>query len=98
MSTTIEVGFGFGPVRPRSTPPGAVTFQASQARADTAQMAKKKAKSKEKSAAQTKVPRLYRDATTGRFVTKKYARKNAKSTVKERRRIALRTDSTSPLA
>jgi hypothetical protein len=61
-------------------------------------MAKKKAKSKERSGPQTKSPRLYRDATTGRFVTKKYARKNPKSTVKERRRIAVRADSTSPLA
>jgi hypothetical protein len=29
--------------------------------------------------------RVYRDATTGRFVTKKYAKKNPKSTVKESR-------------
>jgi hypothetical protein len=55
-------------------------------------MAKKKAKSKEKSGAETKAPRLYRDAMTGRFVTKKYARKNPKSTVKERRSLAARAD------
>jgi hypothetical protein len=29
-------------------------------------------------------PRRYRDAETGRFVTKKYAKKNKKTTVKER--------------
>jgi hypothetical protein len=40
-------------------------------------MAKKKDK--------TKAPRLYRDATTGRFVTKRYAKKHPKTTVKERR-------------
>ena len=28
--------------------------------------------------------RRYRDATTGRFVTKKYAKKNKKTTLKER--------------
>jgi hypothetical protein len=32
-----------------------------------------------------KPPRIYRDATTGRFVTKKYAKKNPKTTVKETR-------------
>ena len=31
----------------------------------------------------TKAPRRYRDAGTGRFVTKKYAKKNRKTTVKE---------------
>jgi hypothetical protein len=31
----------------------------------------------------TKAPRRYRDAETGRFVTKKYAKKNRKTTVKE---------------
>lgn len=31
----------------------------------------------------TKAPRRYRDARTGRFVTKKHAKKNKKSTVKE---------------
>ena len=29
-------------------------------------------------------PRRYRDARTGRFVTKKYAKKNKATTVKER--------------
>ena len=35
-----------------------------------------------------KAPRIYRDASTGRFVTKKYAKKHPKTTVKERRRVA----------
>jgi hypothetical protein len=30
-----------------------------------------------------KTPRRYRDALTGRFVTKKYAKKNRKTTLKE---------------
>jgi hypothetical protein len=30
-----------------------------------------------------KTPRRYRDARSGRFVTKKYAKKNKKTTVKE---------------
>jgi hypothetical protein len=30
-----------------------------------------------------KAPRRYRDALTGRFVTKKHAKKNRKTTVKE---------------
>ena len=30
-----------------------------------------------------KPPRRYRDASTGRFVTKKYAKKNRKTTMKE---------------
>jgi hypothetical protein len=33
--------------------------------------------------AKTKAPRRYRDSETGRFVTKKYAKKNRKTTVKE---------------
>ena len=32
-----------------------------------------------------KPPRRYRDAVTGRFVTKKYAKKHKKTTVKESR-------------
>ena len=32
-----------------------------------------------------KAPRVYRDAATGRFVTKKYAKKNPKTTMKEMR-------------
>ena len=32
---------------------------------------------------QPKAPRRYRDAATGRFVTKKYAKKNRKTTMKE---------------
>ena len=32
-----------------------------------------------------KAPRIYRDASSGRFVTKKYAKKNPKTTVKEKR-------------
>lgn len=31
----------------------------------------------------TKAPRRYRDSRTGRFVTKKHAKKNRKTTVKE---------------
>jgi hypothetical protein len=31
-----------------------------------------------------KAPRRYRDSKTGRFVTKKYAKKNRKTTLKER--------------
>jgi hypothetical protein len=36
-------------------------------------------------AKKTTQPRLYRDSTTGRFVTKKYAKKHKKTTVKELR-------------
>jgi hypothetical protein len=50
--------------------------------ADSDLMAKKKAKP----------PRVYRDASTGRFVTKKYAKKHPRTTVKERRRLALSLD------
>jgi hypothetical protein len=32
-----------------------------------------------------KVPRIYRDGVTGRFVTKKYAKKNPDTTIKEPR-------------
>ena len=32
-----------------------------------------------------KTPRRYRDARTGRFVTKKYAKRNRKTTLKESR-------------
>ena len=50
-------------------------------------MAKKRKgsrKSKSKSKSETpKVHRRYRDAATGRFVTKKYAKKNRKTTIKE---------------
>lgn len=43
-----------------------------------------KSKSKSKSKPETpKAPRRYRDAATGRFVTKKYAKKNRKTTIKE---------------
>jgi hypothetical protein len=49
-------------------------------------MAKKKTKLK------PKAPRLYRDAVTGRFVTKKYAKKNPKTTVKSRRNIVATVD------
>ena len=53
--------------------------------ADIALMAKKKAKE----------PRVYRDASTGRFVTKKYAKKHPKTTVKGRRRVPATTDDAS---
>jgi len=33
-------------------------------------------------------PRVYRDATTGQFVSKKYAKKHRDTTVKGRRKIA----------
>jgi hypothetical protein len=33
----------------------------------------------------SKPPRIYRDAVTGRFVTKKYAKKHRDTTVKESR-------------
>ena len=33
----------------------------------------------------SKRPRIYRDSGTGRFVTKKYAKKNPKTTVRETR-------------
>jgi hypothetical protein len=42
-------------------------------------MAKKKTK------VTSKASRVYRDAATGRFVTKKYAKKNPRTTVKSRR-------------
>jgi len=35
-----------------------------------------------------KKPKIYRDTATGRFVTKKYAKKNPKRTTKEFRRSA----------
>lgn len=38
-------------------------------------------------AEKTKRPRRYRDAATGRFVTKKYAKKHKKTTVKESRAV-----------
>ena len=53
--------------------------------ADIGLMAKKKAKE----------PRVYRDASTGRFVTKKYAKKHPKTTVKGRRRVPATTDDSS---
>jgi hypothetical protein len=34
----------------------------------------------------TKAPRRYRDARTGRLVTKKYAKKNRETTMKDRAR------------
>lgn len=40
----------------------------------------------------TKAPRRYRDAQTGRFVTKKYAKKNRKTTVKESLRRSVVAD------
>jgi hypothetical protein len=43
---------------------------------------KKKKKKKRKESGATAVAR-YRDALTGRYVTKKYAKKHRKSTVKE---------------
>jgi hypothetical protein len=43
-------------------------------------MAKKTKKTKETS--QDMTPRRYRDAHTGRFVTKKYAKKHRKTTAK----------------
>ena len=43
-------------------------------------------------AKKAKVPRVYRDASTGRFVTKKYAKKHPKTTVKGRRRVPATTD------
>jgi hypothetical protein len=39
-----------------------------------------------------KAPRRYRDARTGRFVTRKYAKKNRKTTVKESLRRPVVTD------
>ena len=36
-----------------------------------------------KNGKEKKGPRRYRDAGTGRFVTRKYAKKNRKTTVKE---------------
>jgi hypothetical protein len=47
-------------------------------------MAKKKTK-------KPKAPRVYRDSTTGRFVTKRYAKKNPTTTLKERHRIDARS-------
>ena len=45
---------------------------------------KRKGSTKSKSKPETpKAPRRYRDAATGRFVTKKYAKKNRKTTIKE---------------
>jgi hypothetical protein len=53
-------------------------------------MAKKKKNKKmaeDQSATITKAARVYRDATTGRFVTKKYAKRNPKTTVRERGKV-----------
>ena len=44
---------------------------------------KRKGSSKPKRQETPKAPRRYRDAATGRFVTKKYAKKNRKTTIKE---------------
>jgi hypothetical protein len=38
---------------------------------------------KNKKTTKQTTPRRYRDALTGRFVTRKYAKKNRKTTVKE---------------
>jgi hypothetical protein len=69
-----------GPVAPRK--PDLAAIQRRAPTADSDLMAKKKAK----------LPRVYRDASTGRFVTKKYAKKHPKTTVKERRRLAVSLD------
>ena len=42
----------------------------------------------EKNAKPKKAPRRYRDARTGQFVTKKYAKQNRETTVKELRKAA----------
>ena len=44
---------------------------------------KRKGSTKSKPKSKPKAPRRYRDAATGRFVTKKYAKKNRKTTIKE---------------
>ena len=45
---------------------------------------KRKGSTKSKSKPEApKAPRRYRDAANGRFVTKKYAKKNRKTTIKE---------------
>jgi hypothetical protein len=41
------------------------------------------AKNKKNGKPKQETPRRYRDALTGRFVTRKYAKKNRKTTVKE---------------
>lgn len=46
-------------------------------------MAKKKSKTKKEA-----VPRRYRDALTGRFVTRKYAKKHRDTTRKETQPVA----------
>ena len=46
-------------------------------------MAKKRKSSTKPKSKPPKAPRRYRDAATGRFVTKKYAKKNRKTTIKE---------------
>ena len=46
---------------------------------------KRKGSSQPKPKETPKAPRRYRDAATGRFVTKKYAKKNRKTTIKEPR-------------
>ena len=51
-------------------------------------MAKKKDKSRKKGKADEVAPALrYRDALTGRFVTRKFAKKNRDTTVKELRPV-----------
>jgi hypothetical protein len=47
-------------------------------------MAKKRRVSTKSKTKTEKAPRRYRDAATGRFVTKKYAKKNRETTIKER--------------
>ena len=46
--------------------------------------AKKTASNETSTTANAMIHRRYRDASTGRFVTKKYAKKNRKTTTKER--------------
>lgn len=51
-------------------------------------MAKKKSKTKKKNKPVEAVPRRYRDALTGRFVTRKYAKKHRDTTRKETQPVA----------
>jgi hypothetical protein len=44
----------------------------------------------------SKAPRVYRDATNGRFVTKKYAKKHPMTTIKEPRASSEWRDYTAP--
>jgi hypothetical protein len=72
------------PARPADDVVSAATTTTRGNHDDMAKKRKGSTKSKPKSKSKTpKAPRRYRDSATGRFVTKKYAKKHRKTTIKE---------------